>query len=518
MDRGTTSQDSSPYGTRMRPRSTFSQEPDSQRSHVYGSPFKDNKSYQERRSCPQKRSDHRIEKLQRGRARACSSLSSSATNEQHATSPFSDPIDAISPFSDPVDAGPPLSDPTDATSPFADPTDPSLIFEVTNAHIATRGCQPSPDERRSTQSTARDQVNADGAQYRNALKIHDGGSAEASCETASAKSVIVLDKSQITDRSSNARQISSEMLTDTRASRAVTNDAFLGTMDFPDESSPCNAPGDMLHTGSDCDSDLESEFPFNDHCRITKLEVPDCDTSLAEQYEQGYNSLQSALSYRRDRLISFAVKDQTLNDWSGDESDVSLDEHKFGHSVRPLFVVNKSPTRSVTNNRKSLRTGADHRSVLGEIDANPISQRDSRLAKPSHVHGETQQLFAVIPQNYPPTLSPAGELDRLHRIPSLETSTKAHILSTTPLALKGKRGRQSALNVKSAIQNFEDKIMENKSLVDRGNFQAEASSGVPKAIMTRKPTRNHMKTKVLGNRCENINIAGRPQEDQRDVR
>lgn len=153
------------------------------------------------------------------------------------------------------------------------------------------------------------------------------------------------------------------------------------------------------------------------------------------------------------RVVSAGEREKTLNKWSSDESN-------DGHTARPATQdTHARPTIDVSN--------SDHRpfrSAFKEIDVNSAQQTRFRSSITSLDHRDVHLPRVDISRNVPAK----HEQVRCHSKSTFWTSSRQSTLlperSLRPLM---QRGRSSLSKVRSAIQGFEDKILENKVWADR---------------------------------------------------
>lgn len=274
----------------------------------------------------------------------------------------------------------------------------------------------------------------------------------------------------------------------------------------------------------DPESDTESEFPFDGRRASTKLQVPEFDTSEPEQDDSPHDVLQNVLNHRRERIISEAIRDITLNDWSSSvESEETSLEKGAMYQTKPFFVVNASPSHrsSSTASRETTPKANKSRPALGEINLNNASSTDFRANdSATDVFNSRSPKLAKVTSPKKQSLAAHKGLKTRYRAPPLAAKTKVQRECSEQMKLCSKFARQPQKSVRSAIQDFEDKIMENRSQAGRRLSQqgSTGSSPITKEISKGGSKRTpYDLPKAVEDRFGPINVAEWSQRVHHDV-
>lgn len=237
------------------------------------------------------------------------------------------------------------------------------------------------------------------------------------------------------------------------AANTTTLNQKMAAQDIPEQATPAN-----IDEVERLESDSDSEFPFDERRTAVLKQRLEADLSNCVEDERAAY-LQNALNYRRDRLLSAQLNDITLNEWSADESSNNLNAiENTAVPCQPLFVVNSSAAPPAIPSSPDL---SDRRRVLGELNSNvqPVetasNSQFSAIGQSSPTDFVQNELLTRSPTK--PTKRTQKGMTRIKRQENVPFGRRNHV------RLFSRYANRSPLDVKTAIQDFEDKIMRNKS-------------------------------------------------------
>lgn len=190
-------------------------------------------------------------------------------------------------------------------------------------------------------------------------------------------------------------------------------------------------------------SDTESEFGFESRRKRAVTILRDLDHRKT-----------------KDRTASSVIADATLNDWSSSStssagyiSAANMADTDSFDPPRPLFVVNASP-RSQQTSVASLGERI-RRKPLGSLETNGLGH-EQRGSRDHNAHDIPAQCLDH---------SSTAKTSLAEPLRSFDSLNKTHGRPNSGTGVLGPRVASN--NVRSFIQNFEDKILENKTQATR---------------------------------------------------